>query len=214
MSTFIASPTKTPDAQNSIDLILFDDSGHTIGQGGRSFFETILQDLRIPVKPKNWNLRVCRSDYFSDYLGEDDWRDVWRPTWKCRIVVDKNIDNIPLLPDIFIESKAVDDTWDHENRVKANSITNCLVISDFDSLEKLDAASKAIRKIAVKQASHYLEQKITLEVVTIIQNLHQLHIDLGKVTSDFYLSGAEDATQIQSICKTNGGTVHFQSRFP
>lgn len=212
MPIFIASPGVETGSANELSLILFDDTGDSIAEGSTSFFNKIFTDLKISGMPVSWKIQVCRSDYFSDFAGEDDWRDVWRTTWRAKVKTQIDIDKIPMIKGPFIESEAMDESWVYQKRVTEYSMTNCLIISDFDSIKKLKDSADKISKLNLDPSEDYIEARIKLETVKIMDKYYQLQIDLGKVKPTFYSKGAMDARMIQKICKSEGGIIHFQER--
>ncbi|MBC7421948.1 MAG: hypothetical protein H7334_00680 [Ferruginibacter sp.] len=212
MPTFIASPNVSPESLNEISIILFDDIGDSIGPGSKNFFDQIFQDLKISADPKSWNVEPCRCDYYSDFPDEEEWEDVWRVTWKARVITKGNIGMIPLMKSIFIESIAEDENWIYEKRVTSESITNCLIISDFNSFQDLKNVVDKIAKLAFQSDKDYIKKEIKLKIVRIMDTYHQLQIDLGKVKPSFYANGAKDARAVQKICIQEKGTTHFLQR--
>jgi hypothetical protein len=210
MPTFIASLNICQDSPNEVSLILLDDTGDSIANGSKGFFEQIFADLKIPAVPLSWEMQVCRSDYFSDFAGEDDWRDVWRTTWIAKVKTQEKIDKIAMIKDVFIESEAMDESWVYQKRITADSITNSLIISDFDSIQKLNKAADKINKIKLDPSDDYIEPRIKIDTVEIMDKYYRLQIDLGKVKPTFYSKGAADARKVQKICKDEGGTIHFE----
>ena len=197
---------------NHVEMILFDQMGDSINKGSKEFCEKILLFLNIKLIVKSWEIEVCRTNHFSDYIGEDDWRDVWQIVWKLKILTDGS--NIPAiqLPDIFVELDIVDDSWNFDEVVTKDTKTSCLIISYFLSEKDRE---KAIEKISVKDVSSskdkYSITTIKFSQNKIMDNYFQLTIDLGIFASDFYSNGAKYAEEIIDICKDFNGITHYSS---
>lgn len=195
--------------EERVEMILFDELGDAINQGSELFCKTILSSLNLNVVVKSWEVIVCRTDYFSDFIGEDDWADNWQIVWRLKIYTSEiSIPEIKL-PNVFIALDLDDDSWSFSERVTENDITNCLVISNF--LNKKD------REIAMEAISTYCSSfKVEAATVTLsflklelLDKYFQLIIDLGRFNPDFYKNGATYAKAIQNICKEYGGLSHY-----
>jgi hypothetical protein len=192
-----------------IQIILFDQIGDSIHKGSKKFCQGILQELNLDLTVKSWNMEVCRTDFFSDYIGEEDWTDNWQIVWQLKIdTVETNIKKVRL-PDVFIESDIDDDSWASQERVTDESISQCLVIGNF--LNQGDR-NKAIGKISENylkaDTSDAIKKPVFLKS-KVLDKYFQIVINLGSFPPDFYSQGAAYAKAIEKICKESGGLVHY-----
>jgi hypothetical protein len=195
-----------------IEMILFDQIGDAINKGSKEFCENILLFLNLKLKVKSWNIDVCRTNHFSDYIGEDDWRDVWQIVWKLKIYTHESDIPVIQLPDVFVELDITDDSWNFSESDLKETKTSCLIISYFLSEKDKE---KAIDKISSTDFSLYRNNYNTpvpkFSENKILNTYFQLTIDLGIFQSDFYSTGAQYVEEIIKICKEFNGITHYSS---
>ncbi|MFD2565654.1 hypothetical protein [Aquimarina rubra] len=196
--------------EKSVEMVLFDELGDAINKGSKSFCQSILSYLNLNAIVKSWDIVVCRTDYFSDFIGESDWADNWQIVWKLKIYTSEINTSEIKLPDVFIGLDLDDDSWIFSERVTENDTTNCVVICNFLYEANRTKASEAI----FNYHSTFIKNEVNIEIpvflkLTILDKYYQLIIDLGNFKPNFYKNGAEYAKTVQNICKEFGGLPHY-----
>lgn len=211
MSAFyVWNPYLLPADHNIIEFVLTNGDVSGIVQS-KDFIEHILTDINIKTDVASWSIEPFRSNYYSDYLDEDDWRDTWQPVWRISIVTTKKIDSLPSYKEPSIETNATGKDW--EARPSDDATIGCLVIADFKSETSLEKAKAAIVGSRLKQ----MREKYSVDTPTfyrseVLRKYKQLQINLGRFPGDFFAQGADYAEQVMDICKKAKGTVHYEDR--
>jgi len=214
MSCYIWNPYIVTNCPDTIEFVLTDQECNSIAQGTNKFIENLLRDIGIEANVASWLIKPCRSNYYTDFLGEDDWRDVWQLVWKTRAVTMEEITGLPKLSEPYIESEADDESWSFADRLHDDATVGCLVISDFDNEEDRQKTQAAIAndELIKNMQKQYSVSTLTFSYSELLGKYKQLQIYLGDFPGEFFAQGADYAEHVLELCKQAGGTVHFQSR--
>lgn len=212
-SYYIWLPTVSIDSPNTLVCFLTPgDLGYEIAKGTKDFIGQILEDLKIQNEPENWKITPCRTKFFSDYLGEEDWRDNWQLVWKIAIQMKNSL--IISIPHLEVTpTMAIDESWSSRNQINHERPVNCLIISNFLNQK---SRNDAIRTIETDTTCTQMQKKLNINRPNFAKydfgkNISQLHIDIGKLPGSFYSTGATYAEHIISIVQNSNGTIHYES---
>ena len=188
------------------------DTGYEIADGSQEFIEQILRDLQMNNEPKSWAITTCRTKYFSDYIGEEDWRDNWQIVWKIKVDALKPI-YISLQKKPFYPTSAVDTNWGYDQHLDHLSEVDCLVIGDFSSNRKRKFAQKEVSKFIAENNSKVGKNfgEPIFNFHKTLEDTYQLHINLGKFSGGFFSEGAVYAENIMSIIQHCDGKIHYET---
>lgn len=209
---FIWSPCIMPGDPKTIEFIV---TNSAVAYGiarDQEFIEHLLRDIGLITNVSNWSIKPYRSNYFSEYLDEDDWRGIWQIVWKIRVTTTKKIRTSSKLKKPWIDSNATGkDWWDGPDESAA---LGCLVICDFMSEAELQKAKAKITDDIILQQmrSQYSVDKPQYSRSKYLGKYEQLQIDLGQFTREFYSKGADYAMRTLELCKKAGATIHYEDR--
>ena len=210
---YLWSPT-LKESRNAIDIIVTRGDIGGIAEGTKDFSQGILKTLEIRANVQNWIVTQYRSKYFSEYLDETDWRDIWQPVWKIRINTKQTIDPPAVQWENGIGTDAGDGSWSANKRTRDTANTRCLVIADYRTTAARRSAEAAIAtaSLAGQQARYGIAVPDVPDIshTELPHDVHQLQIDLGVFSWQFFAEGAEYAEEVMKLCKKRRGTVHFQ----
>lgn len=212
MSAFyIWNPYVIPNYPRTLEFVLTNGDVDGIAQD-KEFIESLLKDIGIKVGIANWSIEPYRSNYFSEYLDEEDWRDIWQVIWKVKVETIEEIGSLPKKKIPWIETNATGHDW--LKRPADNAIIGCLVIADFNSETALKKAQEAI---TVDRLLKQMQKKYSVGIPTfsgseVIGKYKQLQVDLGKFPGKFFASGPDYAERVIELCKKAKGTVHYAAR--
>jgi hypothetical protein len=214
MNCYIWNPYVPPGRPNRLKFVLTDQYGYSIAHGTQEFIEHLLKDLGVKANVEGWSIKPYRSNYYTDFLGEEDWRDVWQIVWKGYISTAEKISALPKIIGPYIGSDATDQSASFANRLREEEEVSCLVVSDFESEERRLRAQEAILNddLVKKMQRNYGVSKPTFCHTESLGKYKQLQADLGKFQSSFFAQGANYAEHVLELCKQEGGTVHFADR--
>jgi hypothetical protein len=210
---YIWNPYLVPDHHKSLEFVLTRGDSNQIAKGTKEFIENILKDIGVNERVAKWSIYPCRSKYYSEYLGEDDWRDNWQIVWKVHVITTTNIGELPKIKEDAIGTDATDDSWSTKNVLDDTDKVACLVIADFDNEAALKKAQDTISGNDLKEMrKRYSAGKPTFSRSVVSGKYHQLQINLGRFPGDFFAKGADYAERVIELCKNAEGTVHFEDR--
>lgn len=212
MSTFyIWNPNIVPNQINALDFVLTNSNVNGIALD-KAFAESILKDISVEANVTAWTPVPYRSNYYSEYIDEEDWRDIWQVVWKVRVETSSKINTLqPHSLVSWIPTDAIGEEWLDK---PDGEPVGCLAISDFDSEAMLQKAQAKIANNALlkKMREQYLVGEPIFSRSEILGQYQQLQIDLGKFEDSFFQKGADYAELVLKLCKQMGGTVHFEDR--
>jgi hypothetical protein len=210
MSAFyIWNPYTAPANPKVLDFMLTNGDVAGIPQDEK-FIQSVLKDIGVEASVKSWTIKVYRTNYYSDYLGEEDWRDIWQPVWKLHVVTDEEIRALPKRKTPWMGTNATGKNL--LDRPDRNAIISCLVISDFKSEAALRKAQSALTNADFKQLqAQYSAGEPQFSRSEVLGKYKQLQIDLGEFGEEFYASRADYAEQVIEICKNAKGIVHYKT---
>lgn len=210
MSAFyIWNPYILPNSKKLEFILTNGDTGYGIFRD-KEFVENLLPDLKIKAKIETWSLLPYRSNYYSEYLDEDDWRDRWQIIWKFSILMEEYFVKLPAITIPWIATNATGQKW--WNGPDDNDSINCLVVSDFNSNSKLREAQQAItqeKKLALFRKK-YSVRLPKFSYSEVLGKYKQLQIDLDLFPAIFFEQGADYAEEVLELCKQFNGTIHYQ----
>jgi hypothetical protein len=210
---YINYPHVLPEDQHTVEFALTYGAGDSIARGTKKFMQELLDDIGLKGDVVKWTLQPCRSKYYSEYIGAEDWRDNWSVVWKIRIQTAQKLDSLPI-SEPLIETNAFDSTWTISNTLKDDAEVDCLIISDFDTKISLEETQKTILNAVTKDGLKKLREKYARELPTFSQvkirgKYHQLEVNLGKFSGSFFAQGADYAEGILKLCQKMNGAVNF-----
>ena len=209
----IWNPYIGPDQPGKLEFILTRSDADAIAEGTKEFVEELLRDIGAKAEVIHWSIKPYRSNYYSDYLGINDWRGTWEPIWKVAVETVSEFDPLPEINSPWIETNAVDGSWLFTTRLRDDADINCLVISDFDDEEALRKVQVAIERGDFRELQErYSVGTPIFSRSEVLGKYKQLQIDLGKFPSEFFASGADYAESVIKLCKQLKGTTHYEGR--
>ena len=209
---YIWNPYILPNESNRMGIVLTNGDITDGVPQDRNFIESVLKEIGVEVKLKDWSINPYRSKYYSEYIGEDDWRDTWQVVWKIDIFGVDEITFSPNMETSWIGINVSGENWKYVP--DDDDIINCLIVSDFDTYEMLNNAKAAISEdVSLNEIRHkYSFDKLVFYDAELFNNYKQLQIDIGRFSRDFFASGAIYAEQVIELCQQGGGTIHFEAR--
>lgn len=212
-SYYIWNPFVFPIQPNTLKLILTRGETDAVSSGTLEFAQQLIRDIGLEIEVKSWSVKPCRSKYYSEYLGEEDWRDNWQILWKIEILSNTVIEGFPELEEAWIETNAYDESGTTETSYDDNTEVACLIISDFENELDLNNAQDSIQTLLSRRSSdNPTTSKSTFENFRPTSGYHQLQINIGEFPGDFFARGADCAEEIMNLCLRMNGTVHCGDR--
>lgn len=211
---FIWDPHVINEEPKTLRFVLTRGDADSILQGTREFMEALSKDIVVALNVESWTIEPCRSQYYSEYLDEEEWLDTWQLIWSVRLVANGNIESVPAKKVAWIETNATDASWAFEKRLPDDAAVSCLVIADFRTEKDLEKARAAVvaDKSLEKLRSKYSVGAPVIESYEVVGKYEQLQINLGKFTGEFFASGADYAQKVMELCKKAKGSTNFQAR--
>jgi hypothetical protein len=201
-----------PNRRNAVKFILTRGEADSILNGTAEFAQQLMYDMHLSGNVESWSIHPCRTKYYSEYLGEEDWRDNWQIVWKMQIL-SQDIIRLPELEESYFETNAQDESWTMEANFNDNSEVSCLIISDFENELVLGNVQDSVQTILYGGlSSDFTYPNPTFEHFRIAGDYIQLQINLGEFPGEFFAEGADYAEQVINLCLQMGGTVHFADR--
>ena len=198
----------------TLRFVLTRGDADSILQGTREFMEALSKDIGVAVNVESWTIEPSRSQYYSEYLDEEEWLDTWQLIWNVRLVATENIEALPARKVAWIETNATDASWTFEKRLADDAVVSCLVIADFRTENDLEKAKGAVMadKSLEKMRAKYSVGAPVMESYEVVGKYKQLQINLGKFAGEFFASGADYAQKVMELCKKAKGSTNFQTR--
>jgi hypothetical protein len=207
---YLWNPSINTERPEVLDLVLTRGDSYGLNKGTASFLGSVVAALGIQADIVRWSITTCRSQYFSDFIGEDDWRDNWQLVWKLSMTARKNIGEITPTAEPWVGLDVLDDTWkiapdDHSAAVEG------LVIADFRTVA---AREKARATIARHAGIERFRERLGLAAPTFSTGMAygkypQLLIQLGQLPGAFFADGADYAESVTEVCTKAKGSVHY-----
>jgi hypothetical protein len=211
---FIWDPHVISDDPKTLRFILTRGDADAILEGTREFMEALSKDIGLELKVERWVIDPARTQYYSEYLDEEEWLDTWQIVWNVRLTATQNIGSIPAQKVAWIETNATDASWSTDKHLTDDAVVSCLVIADFRASKDLEKATAAVASNGTleKMRAKYSVDAPIMENYDVTGGYKQLQINLGKFPGEFFASGADYAKSVMDLCKKAKGSLNFQAR--
>lgn len=210
---YIWNPIIVPRQPKTMEFVVTRGEAFSLNKGTKKFFQTVFEALEIEAKVDDWKIKMYRSKYYTDYLGEDDWRDNWQIIWRVRVTANSNIKSLPNTDEPWIGIDETDTTWETAPDDDDETV-GCLVVADFEKKSELENAKKRIREDneVKKMQKKYSVGEPEFAVSETMGLYPQLQIDLGDFPGKFFARDADYAEYVMELCRKENATTHFAER--